>query len=128
MELAAPVVREALAALVAQVELVELAELVVRVAELEPSRVEGLELAPAVAGLELVPAVAELELALAVEAPETDHPHDHLALLRGIKSVTVALHRGLAPVLAGEDSVAAEAETTREPAAAEAVAAWVVAG
>ena len=42
------------------------------------------------------------------------------------KSVTTAHHRGLVPAPRVEDSAAA-AETTREPAAAEAAVAWEVA-
>ena len=42
------------------------------------------------------------------------------------KSVIAPHHRGLVPVLGAED-LAAEVETTREPAAAEAVIAWEVA-
>jgi len=85
-----------------------------------------------VAELALVQVVAEpehgqvaVELVLVPEEAERvhGHPHDRLALLRGTKSVTAARHRGLAPVPAAED-LEAVAETTREPAAAEAVAAW----
>jgi len=43
------------------------------------------------------------------------------------KSVIAPHHRGLVPLLGAEDLAAAAAETTREPAAAEAVKAWEVA-
>jgi hypothetical protein len=46
-----------------------------------------------------------------------------VAVALKIKSVTTAHRRGLVPVPAAEDLVAA-AETTREPAAAEAAKAW----
>jgi hypothetical protein len=105
------------------------------VGELEHARVAELALVQVVAEperdlaeeLELDPAAVELERGQAVEALETDHPHDRLALLRGTKSVTAAHRRGQAH-LAVEDLAAAVAETTLEPVAAEAVAAWVVAG
>ena len=96
---------------------------------------EELEHGPVVAELVLAPAVAELEhgqvaveLVLVPEEAEPvhGHPHDLLAVLLGTKSVTAARHRGLAPVPAAED-LEAVAETTREPAAAEAVAAWAAA-
>ena len=62
---------------------------------------------------ELGPVAAELVLAQLAEAPRT-------------KSVTTAHHPGLVPLLTGED-LAAAAETTREPVAAEAAIAWAVA-
>jgi hypothetical protein len=63
--------------------------------------------------LELVPAVAELEFA-------------QVAVARRTRSVIAAHHRGLVPVLA-EEGLAAGAEITHEPAAAEAVIAWAAA-
>jgi hypothetical protein len=76
--------------------------------------------------LEHVPAGAVPRLAPVVEALETDHPHDRLGVPLGTKSVTAAHPHGL-PRLAVED-LAAVVETTREPAAAEAGAAWEAAG
>ena len=61
-----------------------------------------------------------------VQALGTGHQHGRLVVPPGIKLVTVAHHRGLAAVLAAED-LAAVVETTPEPAAAEAAAAWEVA-
>jgi hypothetical protein len=66
----------------------------------------------------VVPEHGPVEAALA-----RGHPHDRLAVPQGIKSVTALHHHGLAPVPAVED-LAAVVETTREPAAPEAVAAW----
>jgi hypothetical protein len=61
-----------------------------------------------------------------VEAvPVPGHPRARLVLPLGTKSVT-APHRPGLPLLAAED-LAAAAETTREPAAAEAATAWEVA-
>jgi hypothetical protein len=65
---------------------------------------------PVVAALEHVQAEAELELVRAAVPLRT-------------KSVIAPHHRGLVPVLGAED-LAAEVETTREPAAIEAVVAW----
>jgi hypothetical protein len=79
---------------------------VVRVAPVVPENQVEAELA-------LVPVGAELALGQAV------------VRLRA-KSVTAAHHPGLVPVPRVEDS-AAVAETTREPAAAEAVRAWAAA-
>jgi hypothetical protein len=67
--------------------------------------------------------VLELVLVEAVLAP--GHPRARLVLPLGTKSVT-APHRPDLPLLAAED-LAAVAETTRAPAAAEAVTAWEVA-
>jgi hypothetical protein len=98
-------------------------------AELELVRVAavpGLELDPVVA-LELVisPAVVpELEtvpvVALELELVQ-------LAVALRTKSVTAAHRPGQVPVLTAEDLAVAVAETTRKPAAAEAVIAWEVA-
>ena len=75
-----------------------------------------LELVRVVAELEHVLGEAELELVVRAAVP-----------LR-TKSVITPHHRGLVPLLgAEEDLAAAEVETTREPAAAEAVIAWEVA-
>ena len=93
---------------------------------------------PAVQESPAVPVVPERELAQ-VEV-ELEHGPVAVVLVRGhpraqlavvalrTKSVTAAHRRDLVPLLeAAEDLVAAVAETTREPAAAEAVIAWEVA-
>jgi len=77
------------------------------------------------AALVVQEALAGLEL-VQVAVPVLAHRHAQVAARPRTKSVTAAHHRGLAAVLAGED-LAAAAGTTREPAAAEAAAAWVVA-
>jgi hypothetical protein len=130
-ELAAQVAQEALAELVAQVaqealaELavlgalaglavrVELAGLVVQV-ELELKRVERPELAPV---------AVELARGQVEAVPE----RDPVALLAKNKSVTAAHHPGQVPVPKRVEDLAAAAETTREPAATEAAAAWAAA-
>ena len=91
-----------------------LAELVVRVVELELSQEEAeLEHVQVVAALEHVQEEAEQALVQAAVPLRT-------------KSVIAPHHRGLVAVPRVED-LAAEVETTREPAAAEAVKAWEVA-
>jgi len=50
-----------------------------------------------------------------------------LAVALRTKSVTAAHRPDLVPLLEAEEDLAAVAETTREPAAAEAVIAWEVA-
>jgi hypothetical protein len=55
------------------------------------------------------------------------HPRGQPGVAPRTKSVTAAHRRGLVPLLAAGDLAAAAAETTREPAAAEAVIAWEVA-
>jgi hypothetical protein len=125
--LAEPVNRVALAELVNQAGLVGLvnlaasAELAVRAALVVQE--VPLELNPE-AELELNPERAELEL-----NPEAELAHAQVAVqpLR-TKSVTVAHHRGLVPVPKRAEELVAVAETTREPAAAEAVRAWEAAG
>ncbi len=99
-------------------------------------RVLGLELALVVApelerGLvaaepEHGQAAAELVLVPVVAVPVPDHPRARLAVALRTKSVTAAHHHGLVPRLAVED-LAAVAETTHEPAAIEAGAAWAAA-
>ena len=115
---------------------------VVAVPERDPVVAE-LEHDPVAAELEIVPVAAlELEIGPAAERErgqvavvlEHDpvavavpgHQRAQLAVRLRIKSVTAAHRRGLVPVLAAED-LAAAAETTREPAAAEAAVAWEVA-
>jgi hypothetical protein len=68
---------------------------------------------------------AELEPGQAVAVPVQGRPRAHQVGPLGTKSVTAAPRRGLVPLLAAEDLVAAVVETMREPAAAEAVVAWV---
>ena len=107
---------------VAQVELAlgpVLAEL-----ELDPVPAE-LERVPVEAELPLVPVGVEQALARVVAAPVRGRPRVQRAVALRTKSVTAAHRRGL-PRLAVED-LAAVVETTREPAAAEAVIAWGVA-
>jgi hypothetical protein len=73
--------------------------------------------------LVIAPVAAELVRALAVKVA-TAQPHGHLAVPAKTKSVTALHRRDLAAVLTVEDLAAAEAETTLEPVAAEAVTAW----
>jgi hypothetical protein len=84
-----------------------------------------------VAELELGPVAAELELGQVAAEPELGPVEvarrlGPVAVAPRTKSVTAAHHHGLVPLLAAEDLVAV-AETTRKPAAAEAVIAWEVA-
>jgi len=98
------------------------------VAELEHDRAPAeLELAQEAVELELVLVAVELEHVLEVLVPARGHPRAQLAVALRTKSVTGARRRDLVPRLAAEDLAAAAAETTREPAAAEAVIAWEVA-
>jgi hypothetical protein len=97
-------------------------------AELEHVQVAAeLELGQAAAELVLVPVEAELVLVPVVAVPARGQPRAQLAVALRTKSVTGAHRRGLVLRLAAEDLAAAAAETTREPAAAEAVIAWEVA-
>jgi hypothetical protein len=86
-----------------------------------------LEIDPVLAELEHDPVAAELELAqVEVElVPVPGQPRAQLAVALKIKSVTAAHRRDL-PLLVAV-GLAAAAETTREPAATEAVVAWAVA-
>src|SRR5438093_9774965 len=105
-----------------ELELVQVAaELGLVQVQAEPER----DLVVAVPVRGLVEAV-ELELAPGVAEPVRGHPRARLAVALRTKSVTAAHRRDL-PLLAAEDLVAGAAETTREPAAAEAVIAWEVA-
>jgi hypothetical protein len=74
----------------------------------------------AVAELEHGQAVGELQHVPVVAVPVLGHRHAQPEARRGTRSVTVPHHRGLVPHLVAED-LAAAAETTREPAAAEAI-------
>jgi hypothetical protein len=85
-----------------------------------------LELDPAVVELERVPVVVELERDQAA-APVQDHRPAQLAVALRTKSVIAAHHPDQVPLLAVEEDLAAAAETTREPAAAEAAKAWAAA-
>ncbi len=105
----------------AELELVQVAaELGLVQVQAEPER--DLVVAVPVRGL----VAAEPELAPGVAEPVRGHPRARLAVALRTKSVTAAHRRDL-PLLAAEDLVAGAAETTREPAAAEAVIAWEVA-
>ena len=77
----------------------------------------------------LAQVAVELEHGPVVVVLVRGHPRAQLAVLAlRTKSVTAAHRRDLVPLLAAaEDLAAAVAETTREPAAAEAVIAWEVA-
>jgi hypothetical protein len=74
----------------------------------------------------LVVAALELECDLVEAVLLPSQPRAQRAVALRTKWVTGAHHHGLVPLLAAED-LAAAAETTREPAAAEAVIAWEVA-
>jgi hypothetical protein len=98
--------------------------------EAEPERVQ-VEAEPELVQVEAVPervqVEAELELVQVEAVPAQGQPRAQLAVALRTKSVTGAHRRGLVLRLAAEDLAAAAAETTREPAAAEAVIAWEVA-
>jgi hypothetical protein len=97
-------------------------------AELEHAQVVAeLELAQEVVELQLVLVAVELEHGPEVLVPARGHPRAQLAVAPRTKSVTGARRRDLVLRLAAEDLAAAAAETTREPAAAEAVIVWEVA-
>ena len=88
---------------------------------------------PAVQESPAVPVAAELALEAVPVAVELEHVQGEaeLELVRAAvplrtKSVITPHHRGLVPLLGAED-LAAEVETTHEPAVAEAVIAWEVA-
>jgi hypothetical protein len=110
--------------------------LVQGVAELEHARAEAEpELGPVAAELELVQAAAELEhdpvvaeLALVRVAAQVPNPRpDQLEARQKTKWATEAHHRDLARLLAAVEDLAAVVETTRAPAATEAVVAWAAA-
>jgi len=108
---------------VVSAELVVQAELAVRVVSAELVDREALaELASQEALAELVDQEALAELANQVAEPELGQ----VAVAPRTKSVTAAHHRDLVH-LEAEDLAAAAVETTREPAATEAVVAWVAA-
>jgi hypothetical protein len=95
------------------------------VAELEHARAEAeLERDLGVAEPEHARVVAELERVPV--AAVLGRPRGRLAVAPRTRSATEAHHRDLAPLLAAED-LAAAVETTRVPAATEAVVAWAAA-
>ena len=81
---------------------------------------------PAVQESPAVPVAPERELVQVEAVPAREHPRVRAAVPLRTKSVITPHHRGLVPLLGAED-LAAEVETTREPAVAEAVIAWEVA-
>ena len=73
-------------------------------------------------------AALERELAQLEAVPELGHLRAQLAVLALKTKLVTAAHRpDLVPLLEAEEDLAAVAETTREPAAAEAVTAWAAA-
>ncbi len=83
---------------------------------------------PVAPALEPAQVAVELELGPVVVVLVRGHPRAQLAVLAlRTKSVTAAHRRDLVPLLEAAEALAVEAETTREPAAAEAVIAWEVA-
>ena len=93
-----------------------------------PVAVQAPAIARAVRAQLIVRAAGELERGQAVAVPVLGHRHVQPAIPLRTKSVTTAHRPDLVPLLeAEEDLAAAVAETTREPAAAEAVIAWAAA-
>jgi hypothetical protein len=96
--------------------------------ETDPVGVE-LETDPVAVELAIDPVGVELAIVRVAGVPGLDrvavqdHPLDQPVPLAKTKWVTAARRRGLVPVLGAEDLVGA-VETTREPAAVEAVTAW----
>jgi len=87
-----------------------------------------LEIVPAAGGLERGQEVGELQRAPVAAVPALGHRHVQPAIPLRTKSVTTAHRPDLVPLLEEEEDLsAAVAETTREPAATEAVIAWEVA-
>jgi hypothetical protein len=91
-----------------------LAELAVQVLQLELNRVEGPELAPV---------AVELAHGQVEAVPE----RDPVAVPLRTKSATAAHHRGLVPLRAAAEDLAAAAEIMREQAATEVAIAWAAA-
>jgi hypothetical protein len=80
---------------------------------------------PAVPVALVVPVAVERELVRGAAVLARGHPRARLAVALRIRLVIAAHRPDLVPLLeAGEDLAAAVAETTREPAVAEAVIAW----
>jgi hypothetical protein len=131
----APLEQDPVAVKLARVRVEVVLELVLVVAPLEQNpvavklarvRVEVvLDLVQVAVELEVVPVAARLGLVPAVVVPVPGHPRARLAVPRGIKSEIAAHHRDLAHLVVGD--LAAAAETTHEPAATEAAAAWAAA-
>ena len=111
-----------------RVELVALVVPAVRVGLVVPEDpVEpAVQESPAVPELEPAQVAVELEHVPVVVVLVRGHPRAQLAVVAlRTKSATAAHPHDLVPLLeVGEDLAAAVAETTREPAAAEAVIAW----
>ena len=98
------------------------ARAIVRGAELALAIVPAAVQAPVIVPVEArVPGIVQVEA-----VPVRSHLRARLAVPLRTKSVITPHHRGLVPLLGAED-LAAEVETTREPAATEAVIAWEVA-
>ena len=123
---AEPVVQVGLVELAAQVDQEALAELelvpVVAAQELDPVAVPVLVIVQEEAELERVQVEGVPGLVQVEGVPELDP----VVVPLRTKSVIAAHHRGQVPAPRVEDSAVA-AQTTREPAAAEAVVAWEVA-
>jgi hypothetical protein len=121
-----PAVRAALAVSEDPVDPVVRVALAVSEDPVEPAVSEN-PAVPELAQVEAVPELAQVEavpeLAQVEAVPVPDHPRVQLAVALRTKSVTAAHRPDLVPLLAEEDFMAV-AETTREPAVAEAVIAW----
>ena len=105
-------------------------ELVQVAAEREPVPVVVvLALGPVVAEAVPVPSqpLAQVVEQVLAQAVALELVLVQVAVALRTRSVTAAHRRGLVPLLGAEDLAAAAAETTREPAATEAVIAWEVA-
>jgi hypothetical protein len=76
---------------------------------------------------ELAQVAVELEHVQVVPVLVQGHPRVRLVVALRTKSVTAAHPHDLVPLLEAAEDLAAVAETTREPAAAEVVIAWEVA-
>ena len=114
-------------ALVVSEDPVEQAVLVVSEDPVEPAVQESLAV-PVAPQLEPAQVAVELEHGPVVVVLVRGHPRARLAVLAlRTKSVTAAHRRDLVPLLEAAEALAVEAETTREPAAAEAAIAWEVA-
>ena len=114
-------------ALVVSEDPVEQAVLVVSEDPVEPA-VQESPAVPVAPELEPAQVAVELEHGPVVVVLVRGHPRAQLAVVAlRIKSVTAAHRRDLVPLLEAAEALAVEAETTREPAAAEAAIAWEVA-
>jgi predicted RNA methylase len=99
---------------------------VARELETEPAAALELVISPGVVPEpETAPVVVrELETAPEAEEPVPNQPRVQAAVVLRTKLVTAAHPRGLVPVQKRVEDLAGAAETTREPAAAEAAKAW----